>query len=202
MKSCSNNFELKEGDFLFQDLDSSPICDAIELVTPGYNGANISHIGMLIQDGAKLKVLEAIPPKVILTEIDSFLQRSTDENKSPKVFVGRLKDQYKNSIEGAILFAKKQVGIDYDDVFLLNNNRYYCSELIYESFAKDSVFELQPMTFINPDNSDTLQAWKDYYSNLKVKIPENQPGINPGIISLSEKIEIIHIYGQLQGMKN
>ena len=90
------------------------------------------------------------------------------------MFVGRLKDQYKNSIEGAILFAKKQIGIDYDDVFLLNNNRYYCSELIYESFAKDSVFELQPMTFINPDNSDTLQAWKEYYSNLKVKIPENQ----------------------------
>ena len=30
--SCTNSFQLKEGDILFQDLDSSPLCDAIELV--------------------------------------------------------------------------------------------------------------------------------------------------------------------------
>ena len=60
--SCTSNFELKEGDLLFQDLDSSPLCDAIELVTPGYNGANFSHIGFIVANKGKLKVLEAIPP--------------------------------------------------------------------------------------------------------------------------------------------
>ena len=57
MCSCKSNFDLKEGDLLFQDLDSSPLCDAIELVTPGYNGANLSHIGLIVYDDTQLKVL-------------------------------------------------------------------------------------------------------------------------------------------------
>jgi len=48
--SCTKNFKLQEGDLLFQDLDSSPLCNAIELVTPGYNGANFSHIGLVVLD--------------------------------------------------------------------------------------------------------------------------------------------------------
>ena len=51
------------------------------------------------------------------------------------------------------------------------------------------------MTFLDPNNGDTLQIWKNYYSKLKIKIPQNEPGINPGIMSLSEKIEIVHSYG-------
>ena len=69
---------------LFQDLDSSPLCDAIELVTPGYNGANLSHIGPIVYDDTQLKVLEAIPPKVMLTSIDDFMARSKDEMEIQK----------------------------------------------------------------------------------------------------------------------
>ena len=145
--SCSTDFRLQEGDLLFQDLDSSPICEAIELVTPGYNGANLSHIGMIVRDGDELKVLEAIPPKVTLTEIDNFLTRSQDKSRRPKVFVGRLKHQYRNSIAPAIQFAKNRLGADYDELFLMNNNRYYCSELLYESFAKN-VWKYTPIKCI------------------------------------------------------
>ena len=71
-------FKLQEGDLLFQDLDSSPLCDAIELVTPGYKDANFSHIGLVVLDNDTLKVLEAIPPKVVLTDMKSFFNRSFD----------------------------------------------------------------------------------------------------------------------------
>ena len=199
--SCASNFQLQEGDLLFQDLDSSALCDAIELVTPGYNDANFSHIGFIVSDDGKLKVLEAIPPKVILTELEDFLSRSKDKDGNPKVIVGRLKKEYKNTIPKAVEFAYKKIGVDYDDVFLINNNSYYCSELLYEAFSKDSIFQLQPMTFLHPDSGDTLQTWKDYYAELGVKIPENELGINPGIMSLSKKIEIVHIYGIPDGMK-
>ena len=50
-RSAQEDFQLQKGDFLFQDLDSSPLCDAIELVTPGYKGANFSHIGMVVELG-------------------------------------------------------------------------------------------------------------------------------------------------------
>ena len=145
--ACGNNttkenttFQLEVGDILFQDLDSSPLCDAIELVTPGYNGANFSHIGLIVSDNDTLKVLESIPPKVILTKLDDFLNRSSDQNGEPKVIVGRLNDEYKNTIPKAIEFANKQIGVDYDKIFLLDNGQYYCSELIYEAFISDSIF--------------------------------------------------------------
>lgn len=199
--SCTKNFKLQEGDLLFQDLDSSPLCDAIELVTPGYKGANFSHIGLVVLDNDTLKVLEAIPPKVMTTNLDDFINRSFDKNGNPKVIVGRLKKEFTNSISNAVSYSKSKLDITYDEVFLINNETYYCSELIFEAFEKDSIFQLKPMTFLHPNNKDTLPVWKEYYSDLNTNIPEGNPGINPGIMSLSHKIEIVHIYGIPSGME-
>lgn len=192
--SCASNIELKEGDILFQDLDSGPLCEAIEQVTPGYNNANLSHIGLIVSINGELKVLEAIPPKVLLTNIDEFL------NRSNKVIVGRLKPEFRKSIEYAVEFAKQQLGKEYDDAFLMNNESYYCSELIYRAFEKNNIFKLEPMTFRNPKNGETLEVWGNYYEKIGIDIPEGEPGINPGIMSLSEKIEIIHTYRAPEGM--
>ncbi|MDG2263764.1 MAG: YiiX/YebB-like N1pC/P60 family cysteine hydrolase [Flavobacteriales bacterium] len=200
--SCTKNFKLQEGDLLFQDLDSSPLCDAIELVTPGYNGANFSHIGLVVLDNDTLKVLEAIPPKVMITNLDDFINRSFDKNGNPKVIVGRLKKEFTNSISNAVSYSKSKLEITYDEVFLINNETYYCSELIFEAFEKDSIFQLKPMTFLHPKTKDTLKVWKEYYSDLNTNIPEGNPGINPGIMSLSNKIEMVHFYGIPDGLNN
>ena len=215
----NDKFYLQKGDLLFQDLDSSPLCDAIEVVTPGYKGANLSHVGIVIEDEMpfctnadsnfeekyfynikqNVKVLEALPGGVKTTRIDSFLNRSFDNENNPKVIVGRIKAQYKYDMNRAISFLKNKIGAEYDNAFLINNNMYYCSELIYEAFLNDSLFELKPMTFMHPETRDTLKIWKDYYSNLGIKIPESEPGINPGSISISEKIDIVYIYGKPEG---
>ena len=203
LSSClpKQKFELQEGDLLFQDLDSSPLCDAIELVTPGYKDANFSHIGLVVLDNDTLKILEAIPPKVVLTDMKSFFNRSYDKEGRSKIIVGRLKYEFQYSIKDAVINAKSKIGIKYDEAFIINNNLYYCSELILEAFEKDSIFKLKPMTFLHPETNDTLTVWKNYYSKLGVKIPQNEPGINPGVMSLSNKIEMIYFYGTPDGMK-
>ena len=207
--SDNNDFQLQIGDILFQDLDSSPLCDAIEIVTPGYNNNNFSHIGIIVELGDpncinpnyiyedNIRVLEAIPNKVTTTRLDRFLNRSTDINKKPKVIVGRLKKRYQYSILDAVKFLKNKIGIEYDDYFIKDNNKYYCSELIYEAFEKDSVFKLYPMTFADPITNNTMNLWQEYYNELETKIPEGEPGINPGIMSVSENIKIVHKYGEL-----
>tara|TARA_B100001758_G_C18321752_1_gene563577 strand:+ start:95 stop:784 length:690 start_codon:yes stop_codon:yes gene_type:complete len=216
--SCYNNhedsFQLQIGDLLFQDLDSSPLCDAIELVTPGHKNANLSHIGIVVEVGNPyctnnpdyncedhIRILEAIPNKVKTTRLDSFLYSSVDKNNNPKVIVGRLKSEYKNTIEDAISFLTSKKGKKYDNKFLMNNDSYYCSELIYEAFKRDSIFEIKPMNFLDPINNKPLKIWQDYYASLEIPIPQGEPGLNPGNMSLSKKIDIIHYYGMPSGMK-
>jgi len=206
-------FQLEKGDLLFQDLDSSPLCDAIEIVTPGYKNSNFSHIGVVIDVNdpycnnpeyiyeQNIRVLEAIPKTVKTTRLDSFLNRSFDINNNPKVIVGRLKPKYRYLIDDAINFMSEKLGVKYDDEFLINNDMYYCSELIYEAFEKDTIFQLQPMTFLHPESNETIQTWTEYYSKLNIDIPEGKLGINPGTMSISNNIEIVHIYGIPSGMQ-
>ena len=209
--SCGNNsndeFSLQIGDILFQDLDSSPLCDAIEKVTPGYNDYNFSHIGIVVELGDPdcinsdyiyendIKILEAIPEKVKTTRLDSFLNRSFDSDSMPKVIVGRLKKQYRFLIEDAVSFLKSKIGVEYDHYFIEKNNQYYCSELIHEAFSKDSIFFQKPMTFLEPETGKIMDIWDEYYKNLNFEVPQGKIGINPGIMSISQKIEIIHHYG-------
>ena len=209
--SCGNNsndeFSLQIGDILFQDLDSSPLCDAIEKVTPGYNDYNFSHIGIVVELGDPncinsdyiyendIKILEAIPEKVKTTRLDSFLNRSFDSDSMPKVVVGRLKKQYHFLIEDAVSFLKSKIGVKYDHYFIEKNNQYYCSELIHEAFSKDSIFFQKPMTFIEPETEKIMDIWDEYYKNLNFEVPQGKIGINPGIMSISQNIEIIHHYG-------
>ena len=209
--SCSpknEKFELMIGDILFQDLDSSPLCDAIEKVTPGFNNYNFSHIGIVVELGDpncinsdydyedNIKILEAIPEKVKKTRLDSFLNRSFDENNNPKVIVGRLKKEHIHIIDDAVTFLKSKLGENYDHDFLANNNKYYCSELIHEAFKKNQIFNLKPMTFIDSETNKIMDLWEEYYKELNIRVPEGEPGINPGNMSVSDNIDIVHHYGK------
>ena len=200
ISSC-NNFKLKEGDLLFQDLDSSPLCEAIESVTFGYNNCNISHIGFVVNVNDELKVLEAIPPKVKLTDLDTFLFRSTDSNNNPKVFVGRLDEKFKHLIPVAVDYCLSKLEFNYDEFFLMNNNKYYCSELIYESFKSYNIFKLEKMNFNNLDGRQN-KIWENYFDELKMTIPQDSLGINPAVMSKSNNINIIHFYGNLDKKNN
>ena len=208
MFSCSNtnttskNFKLKQGDLLFQDLDCGPLCDAIEKVTTGYKNSNFSHVGLVIKNNDdELCVIEAISKGVSLTPVDTFLNRSINSNNNPKVIVGRLKSKYDKVINIAIEKAMKLIGKPYDNIFIIGDSSYYCSELIYEIFSynNEPIFKLYPMTFKNPETNKTFIAWQEYYNKLKVDIPEGKPGLNPGSISRSNAINIVHVYGYPSG---
>lgn len=207
LQTIEDSFELQEGDLLFQDSDCGPFCTSIEKVTFGYQGAMLSHIGMVTKDeNNKVKIIEAISEGVVITDLKTFLNRSEDADGNPKVLVGRLDQAHQAIIPKAIKFAKSKLGLAYDEIFDINNNKYYCSELIYDAFmhAHNGIplFDLQAMTFVDPDTGTTFPIWEKYYINLNAKIPEGKQGLNPGGISTSKYIDIVHVYGRPEGFKN
>ncbi len=206
IESTSNDFQLMEGDLLFQDGDCGSFCEAIEKVTHGYNGARLSHVGIVIQGGdSEFAVLEAISKGVVETSIDSFLNRSADKAGHPKVLVGRLKQEQKALIPPAIQSALQHRGKAYDEVFNLENDKFYCSELIYFGF-KDAnngtpIFQLRPMTYKDPATKETFPIWLEYFQQLGKFIPEGKPGLNPGSMSRSIYLDIVHAYGEPEGFR-
>jgi len=179
------------GDLLFQNLDCGELCDAIESVNEGYKGQKFSHIGLVYVKSDSVFIIEAIGNDVHLSTLAQFQSRT-----GKPLVQARLKSQYLQLIPNAIIFALMQLGKPYDDPFLINNGKYYCSELIYDAFAFANngkpVFQLQAMTFMEPNTNIYFPAWIKYYKELNIEIPEGKPGINPGGISLSDKIEVIN----------
>ena len=206
LDECVNigaRFVPAEGDLLFQDLDSSPPCDAIEKVTFGVDEAGFCHVGIATaEDHGGPQVIEAYGAVTAAHPLSEFLARSKDNAGRPKVIVGRLKESYRSRVPAAIQHARKLLGAPYDQFFLPDNDRFYCSELVWECFrdsAGKPLFELAPMTFKEPSSGEPMTVWRDYYAKLGVPIPEGVPGCNPGGLSRSEKINIVHVYGRPRG---
>lgn len=201
----TQTFTVQYGDLLFQDSDCGEFCDAIEKVTEGHLGANLSHVGMVILGEDGPQVIEATTDGVVMTDLKTFLSRSFDANGNSKVIVGRVNTIHTKLIPDAVQHAQSLLGKKYDHVFDINNDTYYCSELIYEAFkyanGGKALFQLNPMTFIDPDTEETFGIWSNYYRELGKSIPEGELGLNPGGISRSSEIEIIHMYGTPSGMK-
>lgn len=180
---------LKSGDLIFQSLDCGPLCNAIEAVTPAYQGNHFSHVGFIYKKNDSLFIIEAIGKDVHLTPLQQVLQRS-----AKAVVIGRLTGKDTLLIPAAIQFSLEQSGTPYDDDFLYNNGKYYCSELVYGAFKfaqnGKAYFQLFPMTYKMPGSCKIFPAWIKYFKEKKMAPPEGKPGCNPGSIACSGKLKM------------
>jgi hypothetical protein len=194
---------LQSGDLLFQDVDGGPLSRAIKQVTDGFEGAKFTHVGIVSIGRGRPAVIEASGKGVRVTPLAEFLARSRDSSSRPRVVVGRLKHEYRAAALPAIKHARELVGSSYDDEFLLNNGKFYCAELVYESFwnpaSGQRLFEVAPMTFCPPGSQAPDESWREYFARRKLPIPEGRPGCNPGGLSRSPSVEIVYAFGRPEG---
>ncbi|NJK97473.1 MAG: hypothetical protein HC905_23500 [Bacteroidales bacterium] len=106
LTSCIRSYTPVTGDLVFQDLDCGELCNAIEKVTSGIDGADFSHVGIISVEEGSAFVYEAIGTGVTKTPFQKFLNRSKDTLLKPKIFVGRLKVGDQNTISGAVNFLQ------------------------------------------------------------------------------------------------
>lgn len=190
-------FKLQSGDLIFQESCTEASDNTIKAVTSSIGDYKFTHVGIVyIDEKGNTYVIEATHPKVKITLLKDYL---FPRNRCfPQSVVGRLKEKYRHCIPQAIKEGLSLVGKDYDYGYILNNDKYYCSELIYEMLLRANngkeVFPLNVMTFKSLGTGKTTQSWIEYFEEHDLPIPEGELGINPGAMSRSDVIDIIHCY--------
>lgn len=118
---CSATPKVQEGDVIFHTSksDQSPL---IALAT----GSPLTHCGIVVMKDDTPYVLEA-SSTLKLTPLKEFIKRG-------KGGVYWIKHRPKEWNEGKRIRYKHLLGRSYDLAFSFNNNRYYCSELVYDIY--------------------------------------------------------------------
>lgn len=203
--AASTEFQLRNGDLLFQDLNCGEFCDSVDSVTYGYDNSYISHVAMVVNgDESNVLLVEAVSNGVTIVKLHDFLARTEDAEHHSRTMVGRINSlQYQNLIPEAINYSKNQIGKPYNNSFInANESAFYCSELIVSAFYhanhNQNVFHYNHMNFTNGISESITLLWQKYYANLHMSAPQGMIGTNPGMMSRESFITIVHYYGDLR----
>ena len=86
--------------------------------------------------------------------------------------------------------AETLLGAPYNASFYPNGDGFYCSQFIAELLP---IFETIPMKF-GEDNQEISDFWRDYYRELGLAVPLNQPGTNPSQLAQSPRLQFKERY--------
>lgn len=186
-KTTLSPVKLQSGDLLFRGASSgNNMSQAIDKVTQTAAQTHFSHVGLVEVTDTAIVVLHASPAGgTCIVSVNEFLH---PEGDSVTVVAYRLRDQWRGSIPDALTKARQMLGKPYNFSYILSDTAHYCSEFIYLAFARDSVFEMNPMTFKDPSTGEYFPTWGNYYQELGLEIPEGFPGCNPNGLAASPKL--------------
>ena len=116
-------------------------------------------------------------------------------SQSPKDFfeAGKVYDLYRYE-QIDCPEVKKRVesllGAPYNASFYSDGDGYYCSQFIAELLP---IFETIPMKFGEGDQ-EISSFWEDYYRELGLAVPLDQPGTNPSQLAQSPQLQFKERY--------
>ena len=200
MSSCAEvneEFTLRNGDLLFQVNADSQMSSAIHDATARGNTMPYTHAAMAeVGEDGSVRIIEATGARgVCRTELDDFLGRSAQIDGRPAVAVFRVRAA-EEEITAAVERAAGFIGQPYDCWYLPDNDRMYCSELLYECFLRADgghIFTARPMNFRAADGS-MPDFWTELFESLGEPVPEGVDGTNPADMSQECCIEEVYRY--------
>ena len=86
--------------------------------------------------------------------------------------------------------ACKNLGAPYNFSFYLDGDGFYCSQYIADILP---IFETIPMKF-GEGEQEISSFWEDYYRELGLAVPLNEPGTNPSQLAQSPQLQFKERY--------
>ena len=154
---------LENGDLIFVK-DLSDMGQAIQASTGNY-----SHVAIFLDDSIYHATVEG---GILAQSPEDFfeVEKVYDLYRYPKIDHKEVKKQ-----------AESLLGSPYNASFYPDGDGYYCSQFIAELLP---IFETIPMKF--GDNTQEISDfWREYYRELGLPVPLNQPGTNPSQLAAS-----------------
>lgn len=199
LQACGRaEFLPQDGDLVFCVGGTSAMSEAIVDATEvGQVSFQYDHVALFAQVDGEPSVIEASPKHgVVVTSWDEFLADATPVNGRPGIVVMRLKPEILTDMASVLARARTYLGQSYDWSYLPDNDKLYCSELIYECYRQgngEPIFIAAPMSF--RDAEGQMPAfWVELFSKLGETVPEGVPGTNPNDLSRDEQLVEVHRY--------
>ena len=174
----------KDGDVIFQTSESSQ-CEAVRIATR----SKFSHCGVIFTKDDQKFVLEAVQP-VKITPLNEWIKHG----KKQCYMVKRVKDTLSlnnQKLTAMRLEGTKLLNKDYDLFFEWNDDKIYCSELvwkIYERGANITLCKEQLLQSFNLKDPKVKTILKQRYGN---NIPLREKVVAPSQLAASELLETI-----------
>jgi len=154
---------LENGDLIFVK-DDSDIGQAIQESTGNY-----SHVAIYLDGSIYHATVEG---GVLVQSPEDFFEdgKIYDLYRYPKIDHKEVKKQ-----------AESLLGSPYNASFFPDGDGYYCSQFVAEILP---IFETIPMKF-GDDTQEISDFWSEYYRELGLAVPLDQPGTNPSQLAIS-----------------
>ena len=154
---------LENGDLIFVK-DDSDIGQAIQESTGHY-----SHVAIFLDE----KVYHSSGKAGVVCQEPRYFFESDclyDIYSYPKIDIQKVKKR-----------AVQHLGASYNFSFYPDGDGYYCSQFITELLP---IFEPISMKF-GDDTQEISDFWREYYRELGLPVPLDQPGTNPSQLAIS-----------------
>ena len=177
------DYEPREGDVIFQSLPRNAVVNAIE----GATESPYSHCGIVAKQNGKWVVLEALHG-VEVTPVSQFLLRGRRQGFA----VCRFRKEHQKHIPEILKAAREMLGRPYDSRYRMDDEKIYCSELIWKAYKKVTRSELG-----KPVALQTLK-WGPYRPVIEAleggPVPLNRMMITPADMARAKQLKLVYAY--------
>jgi uncharacterized protein YycO len=172
-------YKAENGDLIFQSLPLQDLVLAIE----GLSESPYSHCGIVVDREGEWFVLEAIGP-VKYTPLYEWVQRGREESFA----VYRLKDN--TGVKPFITAAENYLGKPYDVRYRMDEEKIYCSELIYKAYFQAVGIKLGELKALGE------MPWQEYTKTIR-KYEQGEPPlerlmITPANLAKAKELELCY----------